>query len=398
VKTHLFSPLLHRLPYAARVQALGPLAYFPLWEASGNRAYDLSGNTADTGELLANPGFETAGGGGVDVLAGWSEQAGDGTIARSISAGEFRSGAAALKHTAGAIFNGFFYQNVGSIVPGNRYRLSFWTRGDGGSAGGYAIRDVTNGAYLPGRTSTGVTGTAFQQVTVEFNAPAGCRSIAVYLYTPTAAGGFACYDDVSLSGVDNPFSAWYGDGTNYLPALAQPGMGDGKSAPYFNGSAFVDIYSPALAAAFDGNTLTISAWAKAGFDWGDAAANDIHSLYVDGNNQVHMFKGGANAFYWRHIGSATTGLRGDLAASYSGWQHYAQVIEAGVMKAYRNGALVGAEVGGLGVFSGSLAPSGVKIGNAAQSTPFHAWVGWIAHYAIFNQALSAAQIGALARR
>ncbi len=154
---------------------------------------------ADGNELLANIGFETAGAGGADVFANWTENAGDGAIARTTVAGEFHSGVAACKLARGAAAGvPAQVDQVITVVPGVTYTLTFWTRGDGTNAGRYYIYDVTNGAVIVDYTETGVTGAAFAQKQVTFTAPAGCVSARMQLLCPAANSGWACFDDTSL--------------------------------------------------------------------------------------------------------------------------------------------------------------------------------------------------------
>lgn len=156
-------------------------------------------------EMLANLGFETAGGGGADVFGSWTESAGTGAIARTTTAGEFRSGAAAAKLTAGATVNTNIYQQI-AVMPGEDYTVTFWTRGDGTYAGRYRIYNATAASDITALTSTGVTGTTYTQVTATFTAPAACYLVSVMLYCPGTNAGIAYFDDVSASYDDGPTS------------------------------------------------------------------------------------------------------------------------------------------------------------------------------------------------
>src|SRR4030065_403093 len=80
--------------YFNRMRALNPIAYWPLWEASGSVAYDYA--IVD----ILNGGFETAGAGGADVWATWAETAGDGALANETTI--VHGGREAGKDTAGA--------------------------------------------------------------------------------------------------------------------------------------------------------------------------------------------------------------------------------------------------------------------------------------------------------
>lgn len=145
-------------------------------------------------ELVVNGGFETAG----SPFGTWTANVTDGAIDRTTTAGEFASGTAAAKLTAGAnkgtnIAQGFI------VIPGQSYSLTVKTRGDGSNSGQYAIYDNTHASWIASKTSFGVTGTSYQTPpAVVFQAPAGCTSVWVYLYCATTLAGVCYYDDVSL--------------------------------------------------------------------------------------------------------------------------------------------------------------------------------------------------------
>ena len=147
-------------------------------------------------ELLSNVGFETPGGGGADVFLNWSESAGDGAVARTTTAGEFRSGVAACKITTGPTYNTFIQQNF-AVVPGVSYTLNFWSRGDGTNTGRYNVYDITNSQAIISLTSTNVPGTTYALVSRTFQAPAGCILAQIQFVCTSGAGGIGYFDDVS---------------------------------------------------------------------------------------------------------------------------------------------------------------------------------------------------------
>lgn len=142
-------------------------------------------------DLLSNGGFETAGAGGADIWANWTETAGDGTLANETSL--VHEGADSAKMTAGATKDTRISQTI-TLVAGKKYRLRFWTRGDGTYDGLYQIWDVSNSAWIKSGTHTGVTGTAYAVVVHVFTAPAGCISAYTQLLCSTTEGG-VCYFD-----------------------------------------------------------------------------------------------------------------------------------------------------------------------------------------------------------
>jgi hypothetical protein len=165
----------------------------------------LSGNP----NLILNPGFETAGAGGADVFGTWTETAGDGAIADETTL--VHGGAHACKLTGGATppYYPQVYHTI-TVVPGQTYQLTFWTRGDGTNAGRYLVYDTNNVVSITGTLTTGVAGTTYTLVSKTFTAPAGCVSARVILVCPAVNGGIAYFDDVEVVAIDSPISIWKG--------------------------------------------------------------------------------------------------------------------------------------------------------------------------------------------
>jgi len=152
-------------------------------------------NIAAPTNLLSNPGFETAGGGGADIWADWTESAADGALANETT--NVRSGDDACKITAGASLTSRV-KAVVTTVAGQQYKLGFWARGDGTYDGRFTIRDSTHKTDIVSLEATGVTGAAFAEVTRSFVAPAGCVEVAVLFYCPSTASGVCYVDDVTM--------------------------------------------------------------------------------------------------------------------------------------------------------------------------------------------------------
>ena len=156
-------------------------------------------------ELVLNPGFETAGGGGADVFGSWFETVGTGAIADDAVTPHGGSHDALLTYVTGV---SLVSQNI-ITTASTRYKFTFWIKGDGTNAGRYQLYDLTNSRYIVQAVTTGVTAATWTQVTKYFTTPAGCISIQLALYPPGVAG-FAQFDDVSLKQVTaySPFLNW----------------------------------------------------------------------------------------------------------------------------------------------------------------------------------------------
>lgn len=151
-------------------------------------------------ELLENTGFETAGGGGADVFANWSETAGSGTV---VDEGVIvKSGSHAAKLTSGGVDNTLVSQgeNIAAAV-GKLFKISFYARGDGTNAGRYKVYDGMNAIWVIPATSTGVGGTSYILVEDYFTILSGGSTHYLYLLPLNSNGAIAYFDDISLKEV-----------------------------------------------------------------------------------------------------------------------------------------------------------------------------------------------------
>lgn len=183
------------------------------------------------------------------------------------------------------------------------------------------------------------------------------------------------------------------------PTLGQAGIGDGRTAPTFDGGDYVTIQTASLAAAFNGAEGTLAGWFKvsAAGDWTDGAERNVVRFAVDGNNSVHLRKHTTNNnLLWLYAAGGTGKLVTLATAAPLTWQHMAITWSAAAdqMKAYINGAQTGATQTGLGIFAGSLSTSLTFIG--ANTSIANFWKGGLAHVAAWTTPLSAAQILSIA--
>jgi hypothetical protein len=158
---------------------------------------------------VVNPGFETAGGGGADVFASWAETAGDGAI--EIETTDPYFGDNSLKITCGATNNTSITQDSLTTVAETTYFFYLWTKGDGATAGEYAIYDITGAAYITSRVSTGVTADAWTRVKVVFATPAACVEVRVEFYPGSTDGDIAYFDNVKIEGFPYEIASVYQD-------------------------------------------------------------------------------------------------------------------------------------------------------------------------------------------
>lgn len=126
--------------------------------------------------LVLNPNFETAGGGGADVFANWTESSGDGAIARDTV--EFFTGVASAKLTAGASMNTQIYQDI-TVTAGARYAFSIRFMGYGFR---YRIANLTAGGdVIPLTEVNSSIDTEWRKFSLPVDIPTGCVSIRLFL-------------------------------------------------------------------------------------------------------------------------------------------------------------------------------------------------------------------------
>lgn len=195
-------------------------------------------------------------------------------------------------------------------------------------------------------------------------------------------------------GVAIDFSPEGNDGAYTGVSLGQPGIGDGKTCPYFDGvSDYNNIQSAGLAADFDPDELTIAMWIRHS-DFTEAGADRIFQLAADGDNLVRIYKGGAGECVWQYWVNPTEKKVEKAAITDTGWIHLALTFSAteDEFKGFWNGDQVQATRSTLPTWVGALATAVV---GATNITPTNVWDGWIAHFAIWKAAQSDAKVASL---
>lgn len=183
------------------------MAYAPPgWRLDAAQGYTTTqGQPLSAVELVANGGFETAGAGGADVVASWTEQI-NGSAAIAVSA-TAHGGSASIKLTNNGASSSTFSKVYQSFPcdPATECTLSFWTQGDGSHCGQWRLADpdiTGNGGadgYIVGPSDTLVTAATWTQITKVFRTPAYTTNLRLDLLSPTAgSGAFALFDDVSV--------------------------------------------------------------------------------------------------------------------------------------------------------------------------------------------------------
>ena len=189
------------------------------------------------------------------------------------------------------------------------------------------------------------------------------------------------------------------DGSYTNAALADLTTQLGK-APYFDETAYVDISGASLTGAIDGSLGSVVGVCKipeAAFL--DLAYRKIFRLQADTNNRIQIEKYGSNrdSIYYTYRAGGTM-----LIAE----QQYVSALWAGLMvvgitwnkaadrvRAFLNGAQVGADLNGLGVWAGACYSNLIGAATTALLEP---WLGWIQLVALGNAELTPASMANIA--
>jgi hypothetical protein len=183
--------------------------------------------------------------------------------------------------------------------------------------------------------------------------------------------------------------------------LGQPGIGDGHTAPLFDGANdYLNIGSATLLTALNGAEWTVMQWVKASGSgvWTDSAERKLVYLPAsDGNfiftrkssnsNQVDVaYKAGGITKVASHTSFSPTTFFCMMSTCSA---------TADAMKLYIDGIQRGGTQSSLGTWAHTF--SAALIG-ALSAAPSQVWDGCLAHVALFGSALSPAAILDLATR
>jgi len=208
--------------------------------------------------------------------------------------------------------------------------------------------------------------------------------------------GAVAYDLVSgrVAGAQN--------GAHTGVTLWQDGIGDGRTCPLYDGANdYTNIYTAAFAGAFPGAEGSVAIWVQvsgAGV-WTDGNEHRLVTMLANNDNFILIRKATTNnTLQW--IYKAGTASKFFSVGGYSSTDWFHTVLtwskSADEANIYYNGSSAAATQNGLGVWAGALNPVYTVIGST-DTVPSSVWSGYLAHVALWNSALTPAQVASLAR-
>lgn len=201
-------------------------------------------------------------------------------------------------------------------------------------------------------------------------------------------------DDYSSANLDGTYN-----GVTLNSALGP----DFQSVPLFADTGdYLNVYSSAFASAFNGSEGTMSLWLRpnAASVWTDGTARGI-LRFDDGNffNSAYIFKNAVNNLItFAYVANSTSKTVNHTVDGSADWVMASLTWSAAAdqMKAYINGAQTGSTQTGLGAWNGVLSSTYAVAGNTtASGSQANQWKGNLAHIAVWDAPLTAAQIAIL---
>ena len=178
------------------------------------------------------------------------------------------------------------------------------------------------------------------------------------------------------------------------PTLGVSGIGDGRTAASFPGAtAYGNVYSVGLRDAFNGAVGSMIVWVKPAADvWTDGSVDGWFWIATaDGQNAIYVRKSATNAtIEWRVLAGNVGAVRAKAGQSTVGWLCLALTWNGSTYQAYYNGVAEGAAVA-TGTWAGLPASNSMNVG-ASSTVPASVANGTLAHVALWNRALSPAEV------
>ena len=178
------------------------------------------------------------------------------------------------------------------------------------------------------------------------------------------------------------------DGTYVGVTLGYPGIGDGRTAPYFDGANdYVDMYTVGLRNAFNSQEGSLLIWLRV-FNlgvWTDGTNRYALYFAVDGNNRVRIWRHPNNyQLNYEYKAGGVSEAHSTPGLNYTVW--WSMVLtwskSADEFRCYYDGVQLDYTHTGLGNWVGLLNANTTLLG-ALTMVPANPWYGYIAHVALW---------------
>ena len=185
--------------YATDVAGSGNRTSVGVYSGSWTWPNEAQTNIVTATNLVSNPGFETAGGGGADIWANWTENAGSGTLANDTSNEHNGDDCASLTTVSTNLCN--VVQTI-TVEAGTHYLVSYWSKSGHASDAGSVRHRVLNAndgdSAIIDSEYSGNQSTNWAQTTFQFYTPTGCTSAKIQFIS--SSGNYTAFvDDVLIT-------------------------------------------------------------------------------------------------------------------------------------------------------------------------------------------------------
>lgn len=176
--------------------------------------------------------------------------------------------------------------------------------------------------------------------------------------------------------------------------VGQAGIGDGRTSYGFDTvNDYVNVMpsGSTFPTAFNGVSGSLAVWLKFSGNWADATIYRAYEFQVDANNRVALSKNGTNTLVAAYLAGGTNSSILKTSFSPSTFFHLAMTWDKATLNQvalYINGTQQGTSVPG----TFSTSPLTITVLGASSTVPANVWNGNIAHMALWNKALTAAEI------
>jgi hypothetical protein len=171
----------------------------------------------------------------------------------------------------------------------------------------------------------------------------------------------------------------------------------GINAPYFDGTAYVNLYSAGMAAAYSGAEGSFSIWSKVPIEFWTGAQRYVVSLRGDDSNRNVIYHDPSpNWLLYRNIAGGADITKYVGSQSSTDWRMYTMTWSrlANLTAFYINDSQVH-QAAGIGLWTTALNSFTTNLGCNNKSGVTYPYLGWMMYWALGNQALTPAEVASL---